>query len=120
MQPIIAIGHFLDSKCHERDNPGMASILSAIGIVLSALGIWQGYDAINMSVIVTPVDGSRPVANLQAMQVQLMSVILASTMFGSGILFLVGGCVVGRLPLPKLDEPDEVRLARLETNIANG
>jgi hypothetical protein len=95
----------------------MTTALSIFGAILMALGIWQGFDAITMNVLVTPPDGSPPVANFQMMQVQLMSVILACGMFGSGIIMVVGACIVSRLAPP---ETSEERLARIEETISNG
>lgn len=74
----------------------MVTALSVPGVILILLGLWQGFDAIGMDVTVDGGDGSS-VANLQAMQIQMMSLILACGMFVSGCILLSAGCIAHRI-----------------------
>ncbi len=82
----------------------MAVFLSAIGIVLMLVGGYEGYEAIMMQVTVSGTGsglaldtGPDAVANLQLMEMQIGTLMLAGISFVSGCVLLAGGCVVGEI-----------------------
>lgn len=75
----------------------MGTFLTGLGSILIAIGLWQGWDAIHMNVLVG--EGAQSVANLQAMQVQFMTLVLACALFLSGIITLCAGCLAEHLKL---------------------
>ena len=72
----------------------MATFLSVAGCLLLALGGWQIYEAVNLDILV------EGVANLQAMQIQMATLIFGCAMFCSGSVFLTGSAITHYLTRP--------------------
>ncbi len=76
----------------------MTTFLSVLGCLLLALGGWQIYEAATM--IVTVEEGGQLIANLQAMQIQIMALLLGCSLIGAGSVFLTGACIIHRISPP--------------------
>lgn len=79
----------------------MVETLATFGTILIAAAIWQFFNVLGIVVTVETEAGT--VANLQALQVQLMTLMLACGLFVSGIVLLATSCIVHRLNPPPSD-----------------
>ena len=76
----------------------MSAFFTAIGIVLSVFGVWQGLEALNVS----PLSPDGQTANLLAMHIREATLQIACTAFLAGSLFI---CAAALLEKPSRSDP---------------